>query len=486
MRNISVISLDITLCNRSLTDRTEASDAFNAGSIPVGCICITRFLSVNFLHRDKGCDFMNKQEKKSGKKNSGKAFIDFLKENKLIAVLIVVVVVVLVAAAVIIGVCLGRGARPASSDIPQETESQEQAASEESESAETLAVPLEEDAYPAINSLMQEYYQAATDGDIEKIRSLTEGCDEETLIYLEKRSAYIEAYNNLKCYTKKAVDENSFVVYVSYEVKFKDMDTMVPGVSPYLVYSKEDGSYYIYEGEVDEEVNLYLEEISSQDDVVDLMNRVQVEFNDAVTENEELNNYLAQMTKDLKVEVGEALAEAEAAKEAESEQEQSGEGSVITASQVRATDVVNVRASDSEQAERIGKVQTGDVLDLIESKANGWSKVKYDGKEAFIKSEYLEPVGEENTDASQNQQNDNSSSQSANAGSNSDLPTSGTVMVADTVNIRKSASETAEKIGVCYQGGKLEILMQQADGWTKVKFEGKTGYVKTDVLKIMK
>ena len=26
------------ICTRSLTDRTKASDAFNAGSIPVGCI----------------------------------------------------------------------------------------------------------------------------------------------------------------------------------------------------------------------------------------------------------------------------------------------------------------------------------------------------------------------------------------------------------------------------------------------------------------
>ena len=58
-------------------------------------------------------------------------------------------------------------------------------------------------------------------------------------------------------------------------------------------------------------------------------------------------------------------------------------------------------------------------------------------------------------------------------------------MVAETVNVRKSASETSDKIGVCYQGGKLEILMQQADGWTKVRFEGQTGYVKTDVLKVM-
>ncbi len=35
------------MSNRSLTDRTEASDAFNAGSIPVGCI----MASLCFLYR---------------------------------------------------------------------------------------------------------------------------------------------------------------------------------------------------------------------------------------------------------------------------------------------------------------------------------------------------------------------------------------------------------------------------------------------------
>ena len=32
----------LTTCTRSLMDRTKASDAFNAGSIPVGCISYFR------------------------------------------------------------------------------------------------------------------------------------------------------------------------------------------------------------------------------------------------------------------------------------------------------------------------------------------------------------------------------------------------------------------------------------------------------------
>ena len=429
---------------------------------------------------------MSEQKKQSEKKNEWKSFFRFLKENKMVTVMLGVIAVVIIAAAILIGIIAGKSTSPASSKATQEM--QEEATAEAVESAQTAAVPLEEDAYPEINALISDYYQAVAEGDTEKIRSLVDSIDEENLIYLQKMSSYIESYNGLKCYTKAGPVDNSYVVYASYEVKFQDMDTTVPGVSPYLIYTRDDGSYYIHEGEVDENVNVYLEEISAQDDVVDLMNRVQVAFNEAVVENEELNNYLARMKEDLTVEVGEALAEAET----ESVQETTEAGAeVIDAQEVRATEVVNVRASDSEQAEKIGKVQIGDVLPLLESRENGWSKVEYEGQEAYIKSEFLEAVtaeGEEGTPeepADPSEEESPAQEQSASQGVSSDIPTSGTVMVAETVNVRKSASETSDKIGVCYQGGKLEILMQQADGWTKVRFEGQTGYVKTDVLKVM-
>lgn len=420
------------------------------------------------------------QEKKP--ENKLESFLNSLKGKKA-AVGAGIAVAVILVIAIVIGIFAGRGAEPAVADGMPETLSQ----TAEEENTESTEVPLEEDLHPEINALMEEYYQAVTNGDVETIRALAESIDEEMLIYLEKRSSYIEDYQNLKCYTKAGPTEDSYVVYASYEVKFQGMDTLVPGVSPYLVYVREDGSCYIYEGEVDEAVNAYLEEISAQDDVVDLMNRVQVKFNEAVVEDEELNNYLAQMTSDLKVEVGEALAEAEAAQEAQAGQ-QEAEAEAVTATEVRAIDVVNVRASDSEQAERIGKVQIGDVLPLLERRANGWSKVEYEGKEAFIKSEYLELVADAGDDGdgdgNGNEESSNAGNPVNNAGSTS-IPTSGTIQVGDTVNVRKSASETADKLGVCYQGDKLEILMVQADGWTKVKFNGQTGYVKTEVLKVM-
>ena len=49
-----------------------------------------------------------------------------------------------------------------------------------------------------------------------------------------------------------------------------------------------------------------------------------------------------------------------------------------------------------------------------------------------------------------------------------------------TVNIRKSASETSERLGTIYMGEKLDLVMNQADGWCKVKYQGQTAYVKSE------
>ena len=51
----------------------------------------------------------------------------------------------------------------------------------------------------------------------------------------------------------------------------------------------------------------------------------------------------------------------------------------------------------SEEADKIGKAETGTQLTRIEERVNGWSKVIFDGKEAYIKSDYLEVVTTESS-----------------------------------------------------------------------------------------
>ena len=158
----------------------------------------------------------------------------------------------------------------------------------------------------------------------------------------------------------------------------------------------------------------------------------------------------------------------------------------VVVTKVKAIDVVNIRTSDSETADKLGKAAIGDEFTLLEEKGNGWSKISYEDGEAYIKSEFLEPsetmqadAGEvsEETDSAPEDEGDEDQTQADNS---SPAETTGTVTVKENVRIRASASENGEKLGTAYIGEKLEVIMKQADGWTKIKYNGQTAYVKSD------
>ena len=177
--------------------------------------------------------------------------------------------------------------------------------------------------------------------------------------------------------------------------------------------------------------------------------------------------------------VGEELAKAN---EPEVVEEPEAEETVIvdtTEKKAKSTDVVNVRTSDSETADKLGKVQKGDTITVLEQKINGWSKIIYEGKEAYIKSEFLEIIGEESNDSATAQNNE---PEEVDEEAIANSPSSGKAKAKDTVNIRKSASTDAEKVAVAYKGEEMEVVQKQADGWTKVKYSGKTGFVKSEYL----
>ena len=93
----------------------------------------------------------------------------------------------------------------------------------------------------------------------------------------------------------------------------------------------------------------------------------------------------------------------------------------------------------------------------------------------------MEETQEAQAESSASETAQTAESSAATTSTSSDLPASGKIKIAQTINIRKACSETADKIGTA-----LEIVMQQADGWTRVKYNGETGYVKTEVLKVLK
>lgn len=415
-----------------------------------------------------------------------------IKENRMIT-MAVFIFIALVVVAIVVSTIIGKN------KVTDETAVAAIIETESSSEAETIVVPtdpLEENAYPEINAVVKQYYQVMADGDVDTLHSVMTGLDEKEEIKIVKKSEYVENYPTVTCYSKAGPVEGSYIVYAYYEAKLVDFENLLPGMNALYLCKNEEGAYYINGEKQDDQTIAYCEMISAQDDVVDLVNTVQVKYNELKTVDTKLSEFLAELPDILTAAVGEELAKreaeetaaaeeaaaetAEATEEdmAEAEDTEEAEENVIKT--VRTTDVVNVRSSDSQTADKVGKAQLGEEYTLLEEKGNGWSKILFEGEEAFIKTEFLEVVSEETVESDDEEEADEEDEDSEEAAANS--PTEGTATVTDTINVREDASTSADKLGVCYPGEELEVVMKRADGWTEVKYKGKKGFVKSEFL----
>lgn len=125
------------------------------------------------------------------------------------------------------------------------------------------------------------------------------------------------------------------------------------------------------------------------------------------------------------------------------------------------------------ESDKIGTLEKGTALTRTGTDGE-WSVVNYNGQTGYIKTEYLTTK--------------NSDSDSDNGGNEEQTTTSnfiaeGTVItLSDSINIRSGMSENDSKIGTAFSGEKVTVVMSYAEGWTKVTWNGQTGYIKTSLL----
>ncbi len=348
----------------------------------------------------------------------------------------------------------------------------------------TLTAPeyaLLENTDPEINKIITDYYDALAKGDLLTVGAFNGYLNDIEKIRLDELSKYIESYPELTIYTKPGLMENTYIVYVVSKVKMEGLEELLPGMQTYYVGKNDDGTYFINEGIYDETVYEYIKNLTVQDDVVDLNNRVVVEYNDLLAENEEVNEYVAYLNEKINEEVGEILASMEATDVDTDEITQQVIGQddpAVVVTKVRATEVVNIRDSDSELGSKIGKAAQGQEFELIEQKGNGWSEISYEGSSAFIKSDYLEAV-QTVTIGTDEPQNDEVA-----AGKTTEKTEAvGKVSINDSgVRVRKEPNTDAEILVTLYTGEKLDLIESMSSGWSKVKYKNDYGYVKSEFL----
>lgn len=216
-----------------------------------------------------------------GRKRSGKGFDDKTKYARLLAIPAVIVIVLLI-------VILVMDKKPGNSkpvsdstvsdvsfDISIEDDSQSSADDDSVEpdnkeyNQDFSAYELQKDAYPQVNELISTYFQAKVDQDVQTLYKVF-GKEEDDRMderkqQLKDEAVYIEDYQDITCYTKTGMTDDSYVVYVTYDVKFRRVDTLAPGLMWCYVVKNDNGDYIIRENVVGDEADYVASQNQTED-----------------------------------------------------------------------------------------------------------------------------------------------------------------------------------------------------------------------------
>ena len=329
----------------------------------------------------------------------------------------------------------------------------------------------EQDAYPNVNTICTSYMNAMSIGDSDTMASLSNALSDERRAFFEAQAQYISQYADYHFYTKAGPEENSYLVLVTYTLQIVSDANKLPALCSLYVCTDESGTLYINNSDLSENDEAYILALASQDDFKQLQDDVQLAYNDMLEKNPDLSARVTELRGQINSDV---QAKLEAKKQAETEAaaaqaaEEAAALAAANAKTVRATDVVNIRSSSSTDSEVLGKTSQGQEFTRYEVLENGWSKIDYNGQEAYIKTEYLEEVNQE------------AGAESSEVAANVREPGS-TITVKENANIRSQPNTDSDSLGKASSGDTF-TLVEEKDGWCKFTYDGKDAYIRSDLI----
>ncbi len=226
--------------------------------------------------------------------------------------------------------------------------------------------PLEEGS-AEITAFMQSYYKALGERDITTLRTLVSDLSASDESRITNAKDYIEGYQVGNVYTKKGLDDNSYVVYTCYDYICSGITTPVPSLGYAYVVQDNAGNYQILgAADQDTEISQYMDSLLADEDVQNLRQEVQAEYDQAQQDDQALAQFLDGLGEDA------------------GSSETAASGTMLTV-----TEGCNVRAEASTEGDIIGGLEAGTEVEKLGQEGE-WVQIDYNGQTGYVHSSLLE------------------------------------------------------------------------------------------------
>lgn len=254
------------------------------------------------------------------------------------------------------------------------------------------------DAYEHVNELVDRYYEAKASGNIETLQSIQVPFLDTDAKKLSHESELIDDYRNIVCYTHtKGITKNIYVVFAYYEIKFPDVETLVPGMETLVICKDSEGKWYI---------NNDVQTLSEQDraaldytledlEVIALFDDVETSFAIALSSDEGVKQFFESLGGDSTVYLNNDSPQDQTASAGDTLTLGALDGEKV-AGPVNKDMVVVINIDLFETADEsatvIDYIPVGTVLsvsEFIENNGVGYAKVTFEDKEGYVEWDYV-------------------------------------------------------------------------------------------------
>ncbi len=149
----------------------------------------------------------------------------------------------------------------------------------------SVTVPMEVNAYPDINNLINAYLTATCTLDVASLKAVVTNPGEfDDMATLQARAQYITGYSNVQCYTKVGPEPDSFVVFVVSNMTIANVATAPMEFMTLYVIKTENG-YLINNNILTDDITGYIANVKKDSDIQTVMLSV-TEYNKQAMESD--------------------------------------------------------------------------------------------------------------------------------------------------------------------------------------------------------
>jgi hypothetical protein len=290
-----------------------------------------------------------------------------------------------------------------------------------------LTEDLDQNVDSELVELIKNYYEAYASADLETLETLAQPLGDNEKSYIGAFSDYYEEFQNITCYSMQGATEDSYLVSVCYDLKFYEVDTPAPGMD--FFYVERDGKGNLVINNLYSAYNFAFAEEEKDDDLYTLI--AAYEKSDAVVELQE------QVQK-------------------------------------RYEEAIK---SDEKLANLVG----GTMRDVMAK----WRDSIAAQTDTQVAEAETEKATEKESEAEQKDMEKTTEKKDKDTETEEKKDETGKVKTTDICKVRRGPSTDDEVLGMVTADVTLNKLGTEGE-WTKVEFQGGTGYIKTSLLKTVK